>query len=337
MNVLLTSVGRRNYLIDYFKEAVLPYGGKVFAVNSHENAPALYRADEFRIAPHIHSEEYIPFLLDYCIENKIKVIVPLLDNDLPVLARARDSFHELGVYVLVANLDVVKLANDKFQTSIFLKKEGFDSVGNYCDLDSFSRAKDLGEIDFPVIIKPRWGMASLSVYQARNDKELDFFFNRAKEEVLDSFLKYESLQEPNKEVLIMKKIEGEEFMLDVINDLDGNYQLTIVNKKLIRKAGETEAVETVRHPALELLGRKVSEHFKHPLIMDVDVILNEEGLFIIEFNPRFSGGYPFSHTAGIHLPKALIKWLSKERFDPSEFLTPRIGVKSMKGFVMIKA
>jgi len=44
MNVLLTSVGRRNYLIDYFKEAVEPYGGKVFAVNSHENAPAALSA-----------------------------------------------------------------------------------------------------------------------------------------------------------------------------------------------------------------------------------------------------------------------------------------------------
>lgn len=337
MNVLLTSVGRRNYLIDYFKEAVEPYGGKVFAVNSHENAPALYVADEFRLAPPIHSEDYIPFLLNFCLEKKIELIVPLLDNDLPVLAQAKRKFSEAGVYVLVADLHLAKLANDKFQTSLFLKQQGFDTVGNYCDLDSFAQAKDSGEIDFPVIIKPRWGMASLSVYLAKNEEELNFYFKKAKEEVLNSFLKFESQQDPGKEILIMNKIEGEEYMLDVINDLDGNYQLTIVNKKLLRKAGETEAVETIRHEALEQIGQKISAHFRHPLVMDIDVIVNKNGIYIIEFNPRFSGGYPFSHAAGIHLPKALLRWLKKETFDSGEFLTPRIGTRSMKGFVMIEA
>lgn len=337
MNVLLTSVGRRNYLIDYFKEAVEPYGGKVFAVNSHENAPALYVADGYRLAPPIHSEDYIPFLLNYCLEKKIELIVPLLDNDLPVLAQVKRRFSELGIYVLVADLTLAKLANDKFQTSLFLKQEGFDTVGNFCDLDSFARAKASGEIDFPVIIKPRWGMASLSVYLARDEEELNFYFKKAKEEVLNSFLKFESKQDPGKEILIMSKIEGEEYMLDVINDLDGNYQQTIVNKKLLRKAGETEAVETIQHKALELLGAKISGYFRHPLVMDIDVIVNKNGIFIIELNPRFSGGYPFSHAAGVHLPKVLLKWLKKESFDSSEFLTPRFGTRSMKGFTIIEA
>jgi carbamoyl-phosphate synthase large subunit len=337
MNVLLTSVGRRNYLIDYFKEAVEPYGGKVFAVNSHENAPALYVADEFRLAPPINSEDYISFLLNFCLEKKIELIVPLLDNDLPVLAQAKRQFSEVGVYVLVADLNLAKLANDKFLTSLFLKQEGFETVGNYCDFDSFLYAKESGEIDFPVIIKPRWGMASLSVYLAKNEEELNFYFKKAKEEVLNSFLKFESKQDPGKEILIMDKIEGEEYMLDVINDLDGNYQLTVVNKKLLRKAGETEAVETIRHEGLEQLGKKISAYFRHPLVMDIDVIISKTRMYIIEFNPRFSGGYPFSHAAGIHLPKALIRWLKKETFDSSEFLTPRVGTRSMKGYVMIEA
>jgi carbamoyl-phosphate synthase large subunit len=96
-------------------------------------------------------------------------------------------------------------------------------------------------------------------------------------------------------------------------------------------------VETIRHEALEQIGQKISAHFRHPLVMDIDVIVNKNGIYIIEFNPRFSGGYPFSHAAGIHLPKALLRWLKKETFDSGEFLTPRIGTRSMKGFVMIEA
>jgi carbamoyl-phosphate synthase large subunit len=337
MNVLLTSVGRRNYLVDCFRDAVHPMGGEVFAVNSHEDAPALYRADGFKIAPPINSDDYISFLLEYCVEKKIELVVPLLDNDLPVLSQARDLFSSKGIFVLVPDLHLARLANDKYQTHLFLKSEGFQTKGNFLDLESFFNAKDSGEIDFPIIIKPRWGMGSLSVYEASDEEELNFYFKKAQKEVLNSFLKYESQQDPGKEILFMDKIVGDEYMLDVINDLEGNYQLTVVNKKLLRKGGETEVVQTVKHEKLELLGRRIAEHFRHPLVMDIDVIVNDTGIYIIEFNPRFSGGYPFSHAAGINLPTALIKWLKKETVDPKVFLSPKIGTKSMKGFVMIKA
>ncbi len=337
MNVLLTSVGRRNYLVEYFKEAVHSYGGKVFAVNSHEHAPGLYLADEFEIAPPIHSEEYIPFLYNYCISKNIKLIVPLLDNDLPVLAASKSIFVKAGIYVLVPDLSLAELANDKFQTHQFLQQNGFRTMTTVTCIEDFFKAKESGEITFPVIIKPRWGMGSLSVYTAENEEELRFYFKKAQKEVLNSFLKYESCKDPGNEILIMDKIIGEEYMLDIINDLEGQYQVTVVNKKLLRKGGETEAVETVSHFELEELGKKIAYHFQHPAVLDADVIVNEKGLFILEFNPRFSGGYPFSHQAGINLPKALIRWLNGEAVSGEQFLTPIIGTKSLKGIVMIDA
>lgn len=337
MNVLLTSVGRRNYLIDYFKEAVHPYGGKVFAINNHENAPALYVADAFEIAPSIYSDGYVDFLIDFCERNEIKAIVPLLDNDLPVLAAARSRFDFKGIYVLVADLWVTKMANDKFETFEFLKKKGFHTVPTFREPAEFYEAKSLGKIDFPVIIKPRWGMGSLSIYKAENEEELEFYFKRAKNEVANSFLKHESGQDPEHAILIMEEITGEEYMLDIINDLSGEYQLTVVNKKLLRKGGETEAVETVHHPELETLGKEISDLTRHPLVMDSDVFWRDGKAFILEFNPRFSGGYPFTHYSGINLPKALMNWLHGGIIDKSDYLTPRFGSKGLKGITIIGA
>ena len=337
MNVLLTSVGRRNYLVDYFKDAIAPYSGKVFAVNSHTNAPALYRADGYQLAPPIYSEAYVPFLLEFCEKEKIQLLVPLLDNDLPVLAAAKSQFAALGVYVLVPDLETSKLSNDKYSTYAFLQKNGLETVPTFADLEEFRSAFSRAEINFPVVIKPRWGMGSLSVYIADNEEELEFYFKKAKKEVLSSFLKFESEQDPGRELLIMEKISGDEYMLDIINDLDGNHQVTVVNKKLLRKGGETEAVETVSFPELEKLGREIADLFRHPLVMDADVIVNDRGSFILEFNPRFSGGYPFSHLAGINLPKALIQWVKSEEVSTGELLVPKIGTISMKGIVMISA
>jgi carbamoyl-phosphate synthase large subunit len=37
---------------------------------------------------------------------------------------------------------------------------------------------------------------------------------------------------------------------------------------------------------------------------------------VLELNPRFGGGYPFTHRAGANLPAALIAWAAGETIDP---------------------
>lgn len=332
--MLLTSVGKRNYLIEYFKLVVHPLGGMVHAINSHEYSSALYCADKFHIAPIINSEQYIPFLLQYCRNNNIRLIVPLFDNDLPVLAKDIQLFNEIGVFVLVPDWKFAQLANDKYKTFEFLTQFAFKTVSNYLNIEDFRREVGQNSASYPYIIKPRWGMASQSVYEVNNEEELVFFYNRAQKEIKSSFLNFESQQDPGNEVLIMEKIPGDEYMLDVINDLHGNYLTTIINKKILRKGGETEVAETVEHAALEELGKKIAALSKHPLVMDVDVIVNDNGLFILEFNPRFSGGYPFSHRAGINLPQFLVYSLLGKEVDIKTCLKPQIGTISMKGYEM---
>ena len=51
MNLLITCAGRRNYLIDYFKEALLPVGGKVHVFNTNSDSAAYWQADVPVISP----------------------------------------------------------------------------------------------------------------------------------------------------------------------------------------------------------------------------------------------------------------------------------------------
>ena len=43
MNILLSAVGRRAYLVDYFKQALAPCGGKVVAANTTMDATGIDR------------------------------------------------------------------------------------------------------------------------------------------------------------------------------------------------------------------------------------------------------------------------------------------------------
>ena len=64
MNILLTSVGRRTYLVHYFLNA-LKNEGKVFASNSVMTY-AMSQADGYVITPPIYDKGYITFIIDYC-------------------------------------------------------------------------------------------------------------------------------------------------------------------------------------------------------------------------------------------------------------------------------
>ena len=68
MNVLLTSAGRRNYLVRYFQRA-LRGRGRVYAADAKASAAALGVADGRVLVPAIGSGRYIDTLLRTCIET----------------------------------------------------------------------------------------------------------------------------------------------------------------------------------------------------------------------------------------------------------------------------
>jgi carbamoyl-phosphate synthase large subunit len=331
INVLLTGVGRRTYLINYFKEELRIVGGKVFASNSSPLAPALYEADEFIISPLAHDENYESFLLDFCKKNRIDLVISLFDIELPIISLLKTKFKNEGITIIVGDSWLIEMTNDKWKTYLFLKENGFNHVPIYTNLALAYEALKNNEIALPLFIKPRWGMGSIAVYKADNIEELNFYFRKVKREIGMSYLKYDSASDIENAVLIQPALKGEEYGLDIINDLDGNYCTTVVKKKLTMRSGETDAAEVVNEPLLVELGKTISSLTKHPSIMDTDVFFDGKTACVLELNPRFGGGYPFTHMSGVNLPRAIIEWHQNKNINVEKMLTPKIGVVSMKG------
>lgn len=333
INFLFTSAGRRSYLIKYFQNA-LAGNGKVHAANSSKISTALQAADQSVITPLIYDDQYIPFLLRYCKDNRITAIIPLFDIDLPVLARSRKDFERIGTKLIVASSEIVDICNDKWKTFHFLKEHLFAVPPTFINLYEASEAVKNGELRFPVIIKPRWGMGSIAVYEAENMDELHIFYAKVKREIFRQYLKYESNADIEGSVLIQEKIPGQEYGLDVICDLKGNYCATIAKQKGGMRSGETDYAQIVDIPELESAGQTLASLTHHIANMDVDVFISDNKPYILEMNARFGGGYPFSHTAGVNLPLAIINWLRGEKIEPS-ILTPQIGIMAQKDISMM--
>lgn len=334
MNILLTSVGRRSYLVEYFKEA-LNGEGQVHVMNSSDLSPAFRVADKATVSPLTYDKNYIPFLLNYCETNKITAIISLLDIDLPILSKNKEKFEKIGTKIIVADYDFVEICNDKWKTYQFLTKNGFRTPRTYLKPKDALKEASEGRLEYPLMVKPRWGMASIAVYEADNEEELNVFFEKTKRNILKSYLKYESSQNMKESVLIQEKLKGQEYGMDVINDLNGQFISTSVKVKYAMRSGETDCAITTENNDIADMGRRLSGLSKHPANLDVDVFLVDEKPYILELNARFGGGYPFSHFAGINLPKAIVKWLKDEKVTAEE-LTPEIGVVAQKDIKMVK-
>jgi len=316
MNVMLTCAGRRNYLLKSFQEA-LAGRGQVFAADASADAPALQQADKSFVLPGLSHPAYIDTLVALCQQHCVLLLMSLNDLELPLLARQTSRFRDLGTVPVISSPQVVDTCFDKWRAFEFLKASGIGAPNTYLSLADAREALARGKITFPLAVKPRWGAASIGIQYSDDDEELQLDYTLAKKRLPRTLLREINASDPERCILVQKRLCGQEYGLDVINDLEGHYVCTFVKQKLAMRAGETDRAITVKSTRLEALGGAIGRKLGHIGILDCDVIVIEDRCYVLDMNPRFGGGYPFSQMAGANLPAALLAWANHERPDSS--------------------
>ena len=322
MNILFTCAGRRTYLLKYFKEN-LSEGDKVVATDMQLSAPALQVADVKLQVPAVYDPKYIDITLQICKEQKIDALLSLNDLELPLLAENKARFEAEGVKVIVSDPKVIDIAFDKYKTAQWVESLGLKSPQTFVRLEDAKRALQTGELVFPLFMKPRWGSGSIGLETIADMEELDTYYNLLMKKIKKTILATASMGDEY--IMIQEKLTGNEFGLDVMNDLEGNHVAVSVKQKLAMRAGETDKAVTLDLPEVREIGSKIGEALKHIGNLDVDVMQNAKGEYcVLELNPRFGGGFPFSYEAGVNLPKAIIEWIKGNEVDAA-MLQPAYG------------
>lgn len=322
MNILFTCAGRRTYLLKYFKENMLP-GDKIVATDMQLTAPALQVADVKLQVPAVYDPLYIDITLNICKEQKVDALISLNDLELPILADNKARFEEIGVKVIVSDPQVIDICFDKYKTAQWVEALGLKSPKTFVRLDDAKVALASGEISFPLFLKPRWGSGSIGLETVEDMEELEIVYGLLLKKVKKTILATASVGDEY--IMIQEKLTGKEFGLDVMNDLSGRNVAVSVKQKLAMRAGETDKAVTVDLPEVREMGAVIGRNLKHIGNLDVDIMQRANGDYcILELNPRFGGGFPFSYEAGVNLPKAIMMWLRGESVDAS-LLQPENG------------
>jgi len=328
-HVMLSCAGRRNFLVDCFQEA-LGDSGDVLVVDASADASAMIAAGTRGfLLPPLSDPRYFDALLARCQDSGVKLLLSLNDFELPGLARHAGRFRRAGIIPVVSTPEIVDLCFDKWQTFIQLGALGIPMPETCLGLPPAKTALGAGALNFPLVVKPRWGTGSIGVAIVRDERELDLAYGWLENTLARTALGSVGGAPIGESIIVQQALEGQEFGVDIINDLEGNHRAVITKRKLAMRAGETDRAVTEPNEAVAALARAVGTALKPRGLIDCDIFLTPRGPRLLDLNPRFGGGYPFSHAAGANVPAALLAWARGEPVN-SEWLSARSGVVGAK-------
>ena len=288
MNILITSAGTRNKVVQYFKNEFREIG-KVIATDMNDLAPAIYEADNYYLVPRIDTPNYIDKLLGICKKEKIDCLFALIDPELSLIAKNKDKFLKIGVKPLISNYDAVELAFDKYEMFKYLNSNGYKCAKSYIDKAEFYKDLESGKISFPVFVKPYKGSASININKVSSKEEINTLFD-----VYD-------------DLLIQEFLDGQEIGADVYVDPISKKVVSIFTKEKIKmRAGETDKARSFKDEKLFDLITDLVEKIGYEYMIDMDIFKVGNDYYISEINPRFGGGYPHAYECGVNFPKLII-------------------------------
>jgi carbamoyl-phosphate synthase large subunit len=311
MNILLSCIGKRGYIADYFRDA-LPPGSRIVGTSNTPWTPGFSRCDHGVLLPPIASDEYLPHLIETCVHYEVRGLLSLFDPDVCRLAPHRATLREHGVMAVLPEARAATVAFDKLEAFHVLSGLGIATPLTVASLDDAHANLASGIFAFPLVVKPRFGFGSAETYVARNRAELDVFFHRAPDMLVQQFLDAEALN------------------VDGLADLEGRPVAMVPWRKWLSTLGETERAETIECPELVALAESLVESLGIIGPFDGDFFRGADGtLSVLELNLRFGGGYPVSHMAGADFPRRIVGMIRGEATQAP--VTPyRRGVTMMK-------
>ena len=285
---LVSSAGRRGELVRILQSTAVGNGPvPVCAVDITAYSAAGMLADSFELVPRCTQPDFVERVMQIARRHRANVVIPTIDPEIAVYARAREELRQAGVLVWVSSPEVAQLGWDKWELAQWCERHQLPGPRTVQVRD---RELALQVFDGPVIAKPRSGSASIGVRRYQRVEAVEFT------SLTDDYI-------------LQECVPGAEVTIDFAVSRAGELLGYCPRKRLEVRAGEVSKAVTITHPAIDALMAQVV-----PLLpgaygmLNLQVFLDETTgkVTILELNPRFGGGFPLAHAAGSGLLEALV-------------------------------
>lgn len=261
-----------------YTELNLP--GRILAVDNDPLAASLQVADSTQIVPRLTDPGYIPALREFVRQEKVKLIFPLIDPDIPMLAAHAKEFAMEGAIVMTPGLEGVEVAGDKWKTYQTYQRLGIPAARSWLP-DEIQSAQP----PFPLFIKPRHGSAGIGAYRVENQSQLGFFLGNVADPIIQECL------------------PGPEITCDVICSRSGEVWAVVCRRRIEIRAGEVAKGVTVWDERIAQWCVAIARGIGARGPVTIQCMLRDGEPFFTEINARFGGGCPLGIAAGANYPR----------------------------------
>jgi carbamoyl-phosphate synthase large subunit len=286
MNILITAASRRVALIQSFVQALKKLGmnGNVITTDMNPFSPGLYFSDRHYMVPLTSDPRYIPIIRSICFKERVRLLIPTIDDELPLFGQHVDTFLATGVRVAVSSARTGGICNDKYSTWRFLSEKGIPVARTWLPSEL-----DYPALQYPLFLKPRSGRGSVGAHPVENERQLRFFLEYVADPVVQEYL------------------PGREFTIDVLADFHGRVISVVPRERLVIRSGVSDRGRTLFHAGMIDLALRTAEALEIRGPANIQVKLHEDKATIFEVNPRFAGGIPLTLAAGADFAAWLIE------------------------------
>lgn len=294
VNVLITAASRRVPLVRAFRNAVEKLGrGRVITTDINPMSPALYFGHKHHIVPLTTDKYYIPIIESICDAEDVNLVIPTIDDELPIFGRSLHRFEQVGIEVAVSSERTSNICNDKYETYLFCERNGIPAPAT-----RLAQAVDFATLAYPVYVKPRFGRGSVNVFVVHNETQLRLFLSYVPD------------------AIVQDQLKGTEFTVDVLSDFNGRVLSVVPRERLVIRAGVSDKGVTRRNDEIILFAKQVAEKLQIVGPANIQCKWDGREISLIEVNPRFSGGIPLTIAAGADFTSWLVQLRAGIEVEP---------------------
>jgi carbamoyl-phosphate synthase large subunit len=236
------------------------------------------------------------------IKNKqgLDGIISCLDAEIPLMMKHRKYLEEIGVKTYLPSQEQFELRNKDKLTSLSKEIKCFhpktEVVTSIDQLVDVLRTK----ISLPAMVKGKYYKAYM-VYNIET-----------------AILKgSEIAAEWGFPLLIQEVVQGQEINLIGLSDKNGDAVGHVsIKKQLTTHLGKVWTAVTIRDQSLDDLCKRFCKVTKWQGAFELECIINNEGIYLIEINPRFPAWVYFATGVGVNLPEMMVNLMFGEKVIP---------------------
>lgn len=293
---------------------------RIIGVDMNEYSSSFNLVDKFYKVPAARDNAFIDAILSICSKENVDVVLPIVTRELMKFSLNRDRFQQINTKVNVMEPDTLEIVNNKAKLLTEMKCLGLRTPKFYVIhtvQELVNACERLGYPEKAVCVKSAIGNGSRGVRIVDSSiSKYDLFFNSKPNSLYisyDELVRTLSERDEMPEMLVMEYLGGTEYSVDILASV-GQVEYAVSRRGISVVMSNMMSLEVDDNQSVLNLCKKTAEMLKMDGNFGFDLLYTADGEqpYIIECNPRLTGGVVACAAAGVNLPYLGVKRLLGE-------------------------